>query len=188
MVRNGLARTVRTNQEEVIPMTMPVEMQQVNHTKTEGARGEKPTLTAVDRQALIEGLNHDLAGEYQAILMYTHYSAKLTGPYRRELRALFQAEIADELGHAQFLADKVAALGGEPTTKPRPVPLASRPREMLEHALAAEEQAVADYRRRIRQAKRCCDLGLKVDLESQVADETRHKEELERILAGWDDR
>jgi bacterioferritin (cytochrome b1) len=54
---------------------------------------------------LLEGLNHDLAGEYQAILMYIHYSAKLTGPYRRELRALFQAEIGDEQGHAQFLAD-----------------------------------------------------------------------------------
>ena len=74
--------------------------------------------------ALIEGLNHDLAGEFQAILMYIQYSAKLTGPYRRELRALFQAEVADETRHAQFLADKVAALGGEPTTKPRAVPQA----------------------------------------------------------------
>ena len=49
----------------------------------------------------------------RAILMYTHYSAKLTGPYRRELRALFQTEVADEQRHAQFLADKIAALGGE---------------------------------------------------------------------------
>jgi hypothetical protein len=31
------------------------------------------------------------------------------------------------------------------------------------------------------------DLGLKVELENQVSDETRHKEEIERILAGWDD-
>ena len=30
--------------------------------------------------------------------------------------------------------------------------------------------------------------GSKADLESQVADETRHKEELERIIAGWDQR
>jgi len=28
---------------------------------------------------------------------------------------------------------------------------------------------------------------LKVVLENQIADETRHKEELERILAGWDE-
>jgi bacterioferritin len=43
-----------------------------------------------------------------------------------------------------------------------------------------------DYDQRIRQAEAFGDIGLKVDLENQVADETRHKEELERILAGWD--
>src|SRR5579864_4704427 len=108
--------------------------------------------TTVDQQTLIDGLNDDLAGEYQAVVMYTHYSAKLTGPYRRELRALFQAEIADEQRHAQFLADKIATLGGEPTTEPRAIPPANQPREMLEQALAAEEQAIADYNARIRQA------------------------------------
>lgn len=150
-----------------------------------GAGDDAPP--AADRQALIDGLNSDLAGEYQAILMYTHYSARLTGPYRRELRALFQAEIADEQGHAQFLADKVAALGGEPTTVPRPVPHADRPRAMLECALAAEGRAIADYDARVRQAEGCGDIGLKVALENQVADETRHKEEIERILAGWNE-
>jgi bacterioferritin len=59
---------------------------------------------------------------------------------------------------------------------------------MLEQALAAEEQAIADYNARIRQAEAFGDFGLRVDLENQVADETRHKEELERIIAGWDER
>lgn len=139
----------------------------------------------VDRDTLLVGLNHDLSGEYQAILMYTHYAAKLTGPYRKELRALFQAEVADEQGHAQFLADKIAVLGGEPTTQPRPVASADDPHAMLENALAAEKQAIADYRVRIEQAEAFGDIGLKVDLENQIADETRHKEELERILTGW---
>ncbi len=150
--------------------------------------GAEPSPMSLDRQTLIDGLNYDLAGEYQAIVMYTHYSAMLTGPYRRELRALFQAEIADEQGHAQFLSDKIAALGGVPTTQPRPVPTAGPPREMLGRALAAEQQAIANYITRIRQADTFHDLGLKVALENQLADETRHKEELERILAGWDER
>jgi bacterioferritin len=80
--------------------------------RIEAANGDKPPAATSERQALIAGLNHDLAGEYQAILMYIHYSARLTGPFRRELRALFQAEVADEQGHAQFLSDKIAALGG----------------------------------------------------------------------------
>lgn len=145
----------------------------------------KPVETA--RQLLIDGLNKDLAGEYQAIVMYIQYSAKLTGPYRRELCALFQAEIADEQGHAQFLADKIASLGGEPTTEPRGVPHADQPREMLQHVLAAEKQAIADYTERLQQAEASGEVGLKVSLENQIADETRHREELERVLAGWDD-
>jgi bacterioferritin len=168
--------------------TMPVRTPREEPKKTEVGRGDTHASTTPDRQALLKGLNHDLAGEYQAILMYIHYSAKLTGPYRRELRALFQAEIADEQGHAQFLADKIAALGGEPTTEPRPVPGANQPREMLECALAAEQQAIEDYNARIRQAEAFGDCGLRVNLENQVADETRHKEELQRIIAGWDER
>jgi bacterioferritin len=141
----------------------------------------------VDRPMLLDALNHDLAGEYQAMMTYIHYSAELTGPFREELRQLFQGEIPDEQRHAQFLADKIAALGGEPTVEPRRVPLAHHPREMLERVLELEKQAVADYSERVRQAERYGDIGLRTELESQVADETRHKEKIERILAGWDD-
>ena len=167
---------------------MPVLTSKKGEANAPAAGNDKPTATAVNRDALIEGLNHDLAGEYQAIVMYIQYSAKLTGPYRRELRALFQAEVADEQRHAQFLADKIATLGGEPTTEPRAVPHADQPREMLEQSLAAEKQAIEGYNERLRQAEALGDVGLKVSLENQVADETRHKEELERVLAGWDDR
>ena len=137
--------------------------------------------------ALLAGLNSDLAGEYHAVLMYTTSAAKLTGPYRRELRALFLAEAGEELAHAQFLADKIAALGGEPTTVPRPVCPAAQPRELLEAALTSEIQAVEDYSARVRQAEEYGDIGLRVTLETMVADETRHKEEIERLLCGWND-
>ncbi len=167
-------------------MTAPVQLQSSDKRDLDGPRDGKRN-SATERQALIDGLNHDLAGEYQAIVMYIQFSAKLTGRYRRDLRALFQAEVGDEQGHAQFLADKIAALGGEPITEPRPVRHADRPRQMLMAALAAEEQAIADYTARIRQARVCGEIGLKVALENQVADETRHKDELERILAGWED-
>ena len=60
------------------------------------------------------------------------------------------------------------------------------PRAMLEQALATEKQAILDYEERIHQAEAFGDVGLRVDLENQVADETRHKEEIERILTGWD--
>ena len=152
-----------------------------------GGTGDMKVAPTTERQTLIDGLNHDLAGEHQAILMYINYSAKLTGPFRRELRALFQAEIADETGHAQFLSDKIAAMGGDPTTESRPVPSVKEPRQMLACALDAETHAIADYTTRIGQAEVCGEIGLKVALENQLADETRHKEEIERIIAGWFD-
>jgi len=151
------------------------------HTKT-----KRSAHADGDLQSLIDGLNEDLAGELQAMIMYIQYSAALTGPYRKELRALFQAEVADEQQHAQFLADKIAALGGVPTTTPRPVPEAREPHEMLLEVVEAEKQAIADYTERVAQAEAYGDVGLKVELESQISDETRHKEEIEQILAGWD--
>ena len=50
---------------------------------------------------LIEGLNEDLKGEFQAIIMYRLYASMVQGPYRQELRAFFANEIPEELRHAQ---------------------------------------------------------------------------------------
>ena len=70
---------------------------------------------------LIKGLNEDLAGEYNAIISYLQYSAKVSGPYRPQLVEFLQAEIPDEQRHAQYLADKIASLGGTPVVEPKPV-------------------------------------------------------------------
>ena len=134
---------------------------------------------------LIQALNEDLAGEYQAVVMYVTYAAAVTGPHRPMLKAFFAAEVPEELAHAQFLADKVASLGGKPTTSPRPVPATTDPRQMLENVLAAEKQAIADYKARAEQAAAYGDKGLATHLETIVEDETAHYEETEKILRGW---
>jgi bacterioferritin len=137
------------------------------------------------RQELIERLNEDLAGEYGAIIQYLTYAAKATGPFRPQLTQFFLAEITDEQGHAQFLANKIVALGGEPTTTPRPVPSARGNREMLQAVLEAERRAVVDYTARAKDAEAFGDKGLVVQLEDMVRDEGTHAEETERILRDW---
>lgn len=87
--------------------------------------------------------------------------------------------------HAQFLANKIVALGGEPTTTPRAVPLARNNREMLEAVLAAERQATKDYTQRAKEAEELGEKGLMVQLEDMVRDESGHSEETERILRDW---
>ena len=140
-----------------------------------------------DHQRLIEGLNEDLAGELQAIVMYLTFAAKLTGPHRRELRSLFLEEIDDERKHAQILADKIAVLGGEPTTQPREVPHATDAREMVRCVFEAEQETINRYRRRIEEADTAGEIGLRVDLEDIIADETRHRDEMDQILNDWRD-
>ena len=139
----------------------------------------------MDKKTLIEKLNEDLAGELGAIIQYTTYAAKATGPYRPQLAQFFLTEVADEQLHAQFLANKIVALGGEPTTTPRPVPKAATNREMLEEVLKAERKATADYAERARQAEEFGDKGLVVQLEDMVRDESGHSEETERMLRDW---
>lgn len=139
----------------------------------------------MDKQSLIDKLNEDLAGELGAIIQYLTYAAKATGPYRPQLSQFFLAEVADEQLHAQFLANKIVALGGEPATVPRVVPAASTNREMLEAVLVAERKATADYAVRAKQAEEFGDKGLAVQLEDMVRDESGHAEETERILRDW---
>jgi len=139
----------------------------------------------MDKQTLVEHLNQDLAGELGAIVQYLTYAAKATGPFRPQLVQFFMAEVPDEQGHAQFLANKIVTLGGEPTTQPRPVPAAHSNREMLEAVLAAEQQAVRDYAARAEQADAFGDKGLQFQLENMIVDESGHAEETARILAEW---
>jgi bacterioferritin len=140
-----------------------------------------------DSQAtsLVNGLNDDLSREFQAIVRYTQFAASVHGPFRPQISALFRSEIADELGHVHFLADKVAALGGEPTTFVPPVETSQDVREMLQMIVAAEKEDVEIYTRRAREAESAGEIALKVQLENMVLDETRHLEEVRKILAGW---
>jgi bacterioferritin len=139
----------------------------------------------MNKQTLIDHLNADLAGELSAITQYITYAAKATGPYRPQLAAFFLTEVADEQLHAQFLANKIVALGGEPATVAAPVPPAHTNREMLQAVLVAELQAGKNYTQRAQEAEEFGDKGLMVQLEDMIRDEMGHSEETERMLRDW---
>ncbi len=139
----------------------------------------------MDKQTLIDHLNDDLASEFSAIIQYITYAAKATGPYRPQLAQFFLTEVADEQLHAQFLANKIVALGGEPVTMPKPVAEAATNRAMLEAVLAAELAAGRGYTQRAKEAEEYGDKGLVVALEDMVRDEMGHSEETERMLRDW---
>jgi bacterioferritin len=134
---------------------------------------------------LIEGLNKDLAGEFQAIIMYRLYASMVQGPYRQELRQFFANEIPEELTHAQILADKIAALGGTPVAVPAPVKVVSDAKQMLQVALDAEVETIANYVQRREQAEAAGEHGLAAEFDQIISDETHHRDELRQMLARW---
>jgi len=139
----------------------------------------------MEKKELIDALNRDLANEFGAIIQYLAYAAKATGPYRPQLVNFFMAEVPDETMHAQFLSNKIVALGGEPTLEASKVAAASNNREMLERILEAEKAAMEGYIERAEQAEEFGDKGLQVQLEDMVRDESGHYEETERMLREW---
>jgi bacterioferritin len=141
--------------------------------------------TNVKQNKLLEGLNQDLQAEFQAIIMYRLYASMVQGPYRQELRTFFANEIPEELTHAQILADKIAAMGGTPAAVPAPVTVVADAKAMLEVALKAEIETLARYIKRRRQAEAAGEHGLAAELDTIIADESNHRDELRQMLARW---
>jgi len=136
------------------------------------------------KEELIKGLNEDLAAEWGTILRYTYQSSKVVGLRGAELREIFEKEIPDELGHAKYLSDVVADLGGEPTTKPKEFEKPEDLKGMIELDMKMELGDVQNYTKHSQMAEELGLTELKVKLEEMAADESKHARELHRILKG----
>ena len=140
---------------------------------------------SADATRLIAGLQGDLQGEFQAVIMYRLYASMVQGPYRQELRAFFANEIPEELGHAQILADKLSAMGATLPATPSPVTVVTDAKAMLEAALKAEVETIGRYVERRAQAEAAGEHGLAAEFDTIIVDETHHRDELRQMLARW---
>jgi bacterioferritin len=138
----------------------------------------------IAKEELIRGLNEDLAAEWATIMRYTYQSGKAVGLRGAELREILEKEISDELGHARYLTDVIADLGGDPTTTPREFEKPAELKQMIELDLKMEQQDVANYTQHAKMAEELGNTELKVKLEEMAADESAHARDLRRILKG----
>lgn len=143
-------------------------------------------VSQVTQEEFLKGLNVDLAHEYAAVILYRTYASQVQGQWRMELRAFFEQEIPDELGHAQILADKIVTLGGTPTTTPAPVKAARDAKEMLRNALEDEIETIGRYVLRRKQAEALGHYGLAVEFDDLIRDESTHRDEIQMVLRRWD--
>ena len=133
------------------------------------------------RQELIDGLNEDLNLELEAVLRHVYHISTATGLLGHELRELLKGSVEGELEHAQYLADKITAMGGDIKMNVGMPKRVKSAKEMLSIEVAAERKGILNYTMRIAQAEESGERGLAIRLETMLSDETDHAEELERL-------
>ena len=136
----------------------------------------------ITRERMVQLLNEDLAGEYQAIIGYVVYSQVLKGAAYTDIARELEAHAGEELAHAIMIAKQIDYLGGMPAVAQRPVKSLSNPVDMLRADLDNEQETIGRYRERIWQAEAMGELGLSEALRSIIVQEQEHAIDLSSAL------
>ena len=136
----------------------------------------------ITRERMIQLLNEDLVGEYQAIIAYTVYSQVLKGAAYTDIARELEAHAGEELAHAIKIAKQIDYLGGMPGVMPKPVKTSSDPITMLRADLENERETVGRYRERIRQAEAMGEFALSETLRAIIVQEQEHEIDLSAAL------
>src|SRR5664279_1023355 len=136
----------------------------------------------ITREQMIQLLNEDLAGEYQAIIAYTVYSQVLKGAAYTDIARELEAHAGEELAHAIRIAKQIDYFGGMPAVTPKPVKTTNDPVEMLRADLENERETVGRYRARIRQAEAMGEFALSEALRAIIVQEQEHEIDLAAAL------
>ncbi len=136
----------------------------------------------ITREQMVQFLNEDLAGEYQAIIAYTVYSQVLKGAAYTDIARELEAHAGEELAHAIKIAKQIDYLGGMPCVTPKPVKTATDPIEMLRADLENERETVGRYRQRIRQAEAMGEFAMSEILRGIIVEEQDHEIDLSAAL------
>jgi bacterioferritin len=136
----------------------------------------------ITREQMIQLLNEDLGGEYQAIIAYTVYSQVLKGAAYTDIARELEAHAGEELAHAIKIAKQIDYLGGMPAVLPKPVKTSDDPVEMLRADLENERETVGRYRERIRQAEAMGEFALSETLRAIIVQEQEHEIDLSAAL------
>lgn len=131
---------------------------------------------------LISALNEQLNREVSTFLRYMLAASSIRGAQWEPVRAMYLGEVGEEVGHAQYLANQIVALGGVPRLAPDLTPPPTEVAEMLKRDIEAELADVRNYARLAQLAEAQGLFALKMKMEEQAADEDAHRVEMQRLL------
>lgn len=133
-------------------------------------------------EELLKGLNEQLNREVSTFLRYMLQAASIKGAEYEKVREMYQEEVQDEVGHAQYIADQIVMLGGTPKLQPDLTPPPGDVRQMLKSDAEQERTDVKNYIRLAELAEKEGFYALKMKMEEQAADEDEHGLEMIRLL------
>lgn len=134
------------------------------------------------REALVAGLQADIAREYKAIIQYIIFSQKLDGARYMNIADQLEEHAHQELDHALQIARQLDYLGEYPVHEPATVEVSEENEEMLWIDLRAEDETVTNYRERIQQAESLGEYALAEVLQEIVRQEQDHQIDLATAL------
>ena len=139
-------------------------------------------MASITKEKLLELLNNDLALEYTAIVQYTQHQGVLKGAMYQSIQKELIIHAQEELAHATILSAQIEYLGGFPTVD---VPPAKTDRDnvgMLKQDLEGENDAIARYIARVKQAEELNLYHLAQQLRNILAMEQEHAMDIEQAL------
>jgi bacterioferritin len=139
-------------------------------------------MKSATKAQLVELLNKDLGLEYTACVQYTQHQGVLKGAMYQTIQKELIIHAQEELAHATVLANQIDYLGGVPTVV-IPAPKTSPDnREMLKQDLVGENDAIARYTVRVKQAEALNLFHLAQQLRTILALEQEHAMDIEQAL------
>ncbi|UCB52824.1 MAG: ferritin [Candidatus Zixiibacteriota bacterium] len=131
---------------------------------------------------LLDLLNKGIARELQVSIQYMWQNVLWSGARGFAVKDELRNIAIVEMKHAEMIAARLAYLGGKPTTKPDPVFVGDKVKDMLELDKKVEEEAIALYKQTIQKARKEDDITTARLFEQILQDEEEHHDTFTSLL------
>jgi len=131
---------------------------------------------------LLDMLNTGIAREMQVSVQYMWQHVMWSGVKAFAVQDKLKSIAVAEMKHAEAIAERLAYLGGTPTTKPDPIFVGTSLKEMLLQDKKDEEGAIALYKQIIEAARKEGDITTARLFEDILEDEEEHHDTFTSLL------
>jgi bacterioferritin len=131
---------------------------------------------------LLELLNRGIAREIQVSIQYMWQHVLWKGVKGFAVKDELKKIAVTEMKHAEAIAERLAYLGGTPTTKPEPIFIGETLKEMLERDKKDEEGAIQLYKQTIEVARKEGDETTHRLFRQILSDEEEHHDTFTSLL------